>query len=247
MGKYFALEYDGPPFELFGTAHLTALAIITLFCFSYLYFRKVWGEKERNAVRWVFAIAIVVNESALHVWSAYWGIWNIQTMLPLHVCSVIIWASAYMLVTKNYGIYEMVYFLGLGGAMQAVLTPADAAAYSFPHFRVMQTFIAHGLLINIAIYMTVVEGFRPTLQSFKRVFIWTNLYMIVIFFLNLAIDSNYLFVAHKPDFPTLLDMLSPWPWYIFELEAIGFAIFFLLYVPFLLKDWRAKQQAALVQ
>ncbi len=244
MERYFALDYDGPPFELFGPAHLTALAIITLCCFSYLYFRKVWGEKERKTVRWIFAIAIVVNETALHIWSAYWGIWDIQTMLPLHMCSVIIWLSAYMLVVKSHPIYEFVYFMGIGGAMQALLTPADAAAYSFPHFRVMQTFIAHGLLVNIAIYMTVVEGFRPTLQSFKRVFIWTNIYMVVIFFVNLAIGSNYLFVARKPDFPTLLDMLAPWPWYILELEAIGFAIFFVLYIPFLIKDMRQKNMVA---
>ena len=129
--------------------------------------------------------------------------------------------------------------------MQAVLTPADAAAYNFPHFRIMQTFIAHGLLINIAIYMTVVEGFRPTLQSFKRVAIWTNVYLLIIFFVNLAIGSNYLFVAGKPDFPTLLDALAPWPWYIFEMEALGFAIFFILYLPFLIKDWRTKQQPAI--
>jgi hypothetical integral membrane protein (TIGR02206 family) len=243
MEKYFALVYQGTPFQLFGPQHLTALAIITLCCFSQLYFRTIWGEKERKIIRWVLAIAIVVNESSLHIWSAYWGIWNIQTMLPLHMCAVIIWLSAYMLITKNYNIYEFVYFMGLGGAMQAVLTPADAAAYNFPHFRIMQTFIAHGLLINIAIYMTVVEGFRPTLQSFKRVFIWTNIYMLVIFFLNLAIGSNYLFIAYKPtNIPTLLDMLAPWPWYILELEAIGFAIFFILYIPFLIKDMRAKQQ-----
>ena len=242
MEKYFALVYEGTPFRLFGTPHLIAIGIITLICFSQLYFRTIWSEKERKIVRWVLAIAIVVNESSLHIWSAYWGIWNIQTMLPLHMCSVMIWLSAYMLVTRNYSIYEFTYFIGFGGAMQAVLTPADAAAYNFPHFRIMQTFIAHGLLINVAIYMTVVEGFRPTLQSFKRVFIWTNLYMVVIFFVNLAIGSNYLFVANKPNFPTLLDMLAPWPWYIIELEAVGFAIFFLLYIPFLIKDWRAKQQ-----
>ena len=240
MGQYFSLVYDGSPFVLFGAAHLTAIAIITLCCFSFSYFRKIWGERERKIVRWVFAIAIVATESSLHIWSIYWGIWDIQTMLPLHMCAVLIWLSSYMLVTKNYAIYEFVYFMGLGGAMQAVLTPADAAAYNFPHFRIMQTFIAHGLLINIAIYMTVVEGFRPTLQSFKRVFIGTNLYMIPVFFLNLAIGSNYLFVAGKPDFPTLLDMLAPWPWYIFEIEAIAFAIFFILYIPFLIKDWRAK-------
>jgi hypothetical integral membrane protein (TIGR02206 family) len=242
MEKYFALVYEGTPFQLFGTPHLIALGIIVLCCFSQLHFRAIWGEKERAVVRWALALAIVINESSLHVWSAYWGIWNIQTMLPLHMCAVIIWLSAYMLVRKNYPIYEFVYFMGLGGAMQAVLTPADAAAYNFPHFRIMQTFISHGLLINIAIYMTVVEGFRPTWQSFKRVFIWTNLYMIVIFFLNLAIGSNYLFIANKPDFPTLLDMLAPWPWYILELEAIGFAIFFILYIPFMVRDRLAGRQ-----
>ena len=240
MGQYFALEYKGPPFALFGMPHLIVLAIITLFCFSSLYFRRVWGEKEKKTVRWILAIAIVVNETSLHIWSAYWGIWNIQTMLPLHMCAILIWLSAYMLVTKNYSIYEFVYFMGLGGAMQAVLTPADAAAYNFPHYRLMQTFIAHGLLINIAIYMTVVEGFRPTLEYFKRVFIWSNIYMVPVFFINLAIGSNYLFVAGKPNFPTLLDMLAPWPWYIIEMEALGFAIFFILYIPFLIKDWREK-------
>lgn len=243
MVRYFALVYDGPPFVLFGQAHLTAITIITLFCFSFLYFRKIWGERERKFVRWALAIAIVANETALHVWSAYWGVWNIQTMLPLHMCSLIIWLSAYMLVTKSYGIYEMVYFLGIGGAMQAVLTPADAAAYNFPHFRLIQTFIGHGLLINIAIYMTVAEGFRPTLRSFKRVFILTNLYMVPVFFLNQAIGSNYLFIAYKPNFPTLLDALAPWPWYIPELEVVGLAILSLLYLPFLIKDRRARNQS----
>lgn len=54
------------------------------------------------------------------------------------------------------------------------------------------------------------------------------------------IGNNYLFVADKPDFPTLLDALGPWPWYILQLELVGFAILFLLYIPFLIKDWRAK-------
>ncbi len=161
-------------------------------------------------------------------------------MLPLHICSVMVWASAYMLVTKNYSIYEMGYFLGIGGATQALLTP-DASGYGFPHYRAFQTFIAHGLLVAIPIYMTLVEGFRPTLASFKKVFIWTNIYVFFVFFLNLAIGSNYLFIAHKPEFPTLLDILAPWPWYIFQLEAIGFAIFLLLYLPFFFRDQRVKQ------
>ncbi len=240
MGQYFMLEYTGEPFKLYGAGHIIALTAITLLCLSFLHFRNVWDEREKRIFRYFIAILLVVDELSWHAWAIYWGIWSIQTMLPLHICSVMVWASAYMLVTKNYSIYEMGYFLGIGGATQALLTP-DASGYGFPHYRAFQTFIAHGLLVAIPIYMTLVEGFRPTLASFKKVFIWTNIYVFFVFFLNLAIGSNYLFIAHKPEFPTLLDILAPWPWYIFQLEAIGFAIFLLLYLPFFFRDQRVKQ------
>ena len=244
MSQYFAKDYTGGAFELYGTGHLIALTIIAIFCFSFLYFRNRWGEKEKKIFRYTVAVLLVVDELSWHAWAAFWGLWTIQTMLPLHLCSVMVWASAYMLVTKNYSIYEMVYFLGIGGATQALLTP-DASQYGFPHFKAMQTFFAHGLLVAIPIYMTVIEGFRPTLQSFKRIIIWINIYMIFVFFINLAINSNYLFIHYKPPFPTILDLLSPWPWYILELEVVGFAILSILYIPFLIKDWRAKQKPAI--
>ena len=90
--------------------------------------------------------------------------------------------------------------------------------------------------------MTIVEGYRPTLKSFKRVLIWTNIYMVAVFFINLAIGSNYLFIAHKPEFPTLIDVLAPWPWYILELEVIALVVFGVMYLPFFIKDWRTQSQ-----
>jgi hypothetical integral membrane protein (TIGR02206 family) len=234
MGPYFARDYTGAPFDLYGPGHLLALTIIALAGLSLPSLRR-WNEHQRLIFRYSMGIFLIIDELGWHVWAVYWDIWTIQTMLPLHLCSLMIWLSAYMLITKNHAIYEVAYFLGIGGALQALLTP-DASGYGFPHFRAFQTFIAHGLLVLIPVYMTVVEGFRPTLQSLKRVFIWTNLYLIPVFFLNLLIGSNYLFIAHKPAFPTLLDLLAPWPWYVLELELVGMAILFLLYLPFLIVD-----------
>ena len=97
-------------------------------------------------------------------------------MLPLQLCSVLVWASAAMLLTRSYRLYEFVYFLGIGGATQALLTP-DAGIYGFPHYRWFQTFLAHILIISSAVYMTVVEHYRPTWKSFKRVVIGFNLYI----------------------------------------------------------------------
>lgn len=150
-----------------------------------------------------------------------------------------------MLLNKNYRIYEFAYFLGIGGAIQALLTP-DIGIYGFPHFRFVQTFISHGLLLTAAVYMTTVEGFRPTLRSLLRVIISLNIYMAVIFVVNQLIGSNYLFVAHKPPGPTLLDVLPQWPWYILAIEAIGLVVFLTLYVPFAIKDWQTKRRATAV-
>jgi uncharacterized membrane protein YwaF len=38
-----------------------------------------------------------------------------------------------------------------------------------------------------------------------------------------------------------MDALSPWPWYIPQLELVAFAIFFILYIPFLIKDQSVKR------
>lgn len=244
MNELFSVTPTDSPLQIFGAKHLTVVGLFAVLWLSFFYFRKVWGKTERERILPALGILLGLNEFGLHLWSAYWGIWNIQTMLPLHMCSVMVWLTVYMTFTRSFAIYEFSYFLGIGGALQAFLTPADASAYDIPHYRILQTLIAHGLLITIPVYMTVVEGFRPTLASFKRIFIWTNIYMLVVFFINRAIGGNYLFIAQKPPSPTLMDALSPWPWYIPQLELVAFAIFFILYLPFLIKDRLPQKSAA---
>jgi uncharacterized membrane protein YwaF len=52
-----------------------------------------------------------------------------------------------------------------------------------------------------------------------------------------------MFIAHKPETASLMDMLGPWPWYILSLELVGLAVSLLLYSPFGLKDWRDRMHA----
>ncbi|GAK52247.1 conserved hypothetical integral membrane protein [Candidatus Moduliflexus flocculans] len=158
-------------------------------------------------------------------------------MLPLHLCSALVWTSAIMLLTRSYRLYEFIYFLGIGGATQALLTP-DAGIYGFPHYRWFQTFLAHILIVSSVVYMTAVERYRPTWKSLKRAIIALNIYAAFVGVVNALLGSNYLFIARKPDIPTLLDQLAPWPWYILELEVLALIVFVLLYVPFAFYDWK---------
>lgn len=242
MNQFFIDNYNGTPFLMFGWAHLGALAVIVLLNL-FLLRCKGASEQTRRKIRIGMAAILWVNESSYHLWNIYYGLWNVQEHLPLHVCSVLIWLAGFMLIFKNYTIYEFAFFMGIGGAIQALLTP-DIGIYGFPHFRFFQTFISHGLLVTAAVFMTVVEGFRPTWKSMLRVLVVMNLYMVAIFFFNQLIGSNFLYVAHKPVGPTLLDVLPAWPWYLLYIEAIGLAICLLLYLPFAIQDWRRKKKLA---
>lgn len=236
MTPYFAANYQGPAFEFLGKAHLGALAALVLLNLILISFRNA-SDGTKGFLRWMLALLLWGNEIAFHYWNYIAGRWTLQTMLPLHLCSVLVWVGGWMLVTKKYKVYEFMYFMGIAGALQALITP-DLGIYGFPHFRFFQTFISHGLIVTAAIYMTVVEGLRPTWKSMVRVFVIMNLYALAIYFVNDYLGSNYLMINHKPELPSLLDLLPPWPVYIAYMELIGVASMLLLYLPFALKDWR---------
>jgi hypothetical integral membrane protein (TIGR02206 family) len=92
--------------------------------------------------------------------------------------------------------------------------------------------------------MTVVEGFRPTWGSVWRVALWMNIYVVIVYFINTAIGSNYLMINHKPETPSLLDLLPGWPLYVLYMEVIGLMTVLLLYAPFAVRDWTAKSRSA---
>ncbi len=233
MEHFFAYNYKGAPFVLFSAPHLAALGTLFLLNLGLLQLKHA-SVRLRHRTSVLLAIVLLLDESAWHIWNWYFGHWSVQTMLPLHLCSLLIWLSGLMLITRNYHIYEFVYFLGIGGAIQYLFTP-DLGIYGFPHFRYFQTFLSHGLLLTSGVFMTTVIGFRPIWKSILRVLVGANLYMALIYGLNELIGSNYLFINAKPATASLLDLLPPWPSYIVYMELIGLLTCVILYMPFLIK------------
>ncbi len=238
LGRYFALDYAGPGFAILGTPHVVALAALVILNLSLLLLRGA-RESARLAARVGLTVVLWGSELSWHLWNIGVGRWSALYLLPLNLCSVFIWLSGFMLLFKNYRIYEFAYFLGIGAALQYLATP-DLGQYGFPHYRFFEAFISHGLLLTAPIYMTVVEGFRPTWRSVQRVLVYTNIYMVLIFCLNLAIGSDYLMLNVKPITPSLLDLLPPWPCYIAFMELIGIFTVLLLYLPFAIQDRRRR-------
>lgn len=244
MPEFFARGFDDGPFQLFSVSHLIALGSIALIIVWLVLNRNRFSEALKRSIRYSLAIILVANELLWHVWNLATGQWSVQTMLPLHLCSVLVWLSAYMAIKNSYNIFEFAYLLGIPGALQALLTP-DLGIYDFPHFRYFQVFLSHGAIVITSLYFAFVEKYRPTVSSMKRVFIYANIYLIAITALNFLIGSNYLFTAHKPETASLLDVLPPWPWYLLIIELLGAVFVGLFYLPFAIRDVATKKRATL--
>lgn len=242
MERYLDPVYSGEPFVLFGPAHWIALAVVGACGLGLFWIRHSWDVRARRVFRWGLAFWLTAWELALHAWFARVGSWSVQSMLPLHLCSISGWLSVIMLLTGNYRAYEFAFFLGLGGATQALITP-EVGCYGFPHFRALQSFAKHGGIVVAALYMTIVEGYRPTARSLRTVVLWMAPYTVAVFLLNLALGSNYLYLAAKPEFPTLIGFLPPWPWYVPELALIALAVVCALYLPFWISDHRRRARS----
>lgn len=231
MGKYFALEYD-VPFKLFSAAHISVLVILfSVIVGMYIFREKLREEKANRYFRYTVAALLILAEGSLSVWRLSVGEWRIQTSLPLHMCGISIICSTIMMYTKSHRVFEMTYFWGLAGATAALLTPDLNVA--FPHYRFIQFFGGHALILVACFFMTIVEGYRPTFRSIWKAFGVTNLYVLFVGGFNYLTGANYLFLAEKPAPGTMFDLFGPWPWYIVQLELVALIVFICLYLPFM--------------
>ena len=233
MGGVFSANFNGNPFVFFSTLHIVTLLILALLNAAVLlWLKRVRSDVVKKRFRYTLAAVLLALECGYEFWTMLVGIWSVKIYLPLQLCDISLILSSIMLINKNYLVYEITYFIGIGGSLQALLTP-DLMPYSYPHFVFFVFFLTHGLTITAVLYMTMIEGYRPRLGSIARTFAFINICAVPLLGLNFLIKSNYLFLNQKPGTPSLLDLLGPWPWYILSLEGVSLIIFLILYLPFL--------------
>ena len=227
-------------FELFGPSHLATLVVIAAVAIVLpLAVRRLAAHQARH-VAYLLA-ALLLGQEAIDLWRQI-DARNLSpaALLPLHLCTLAVYLTAWTLVTRSYRTYEVVYFWGLGGTMQAMLTPDLTARFPDPTY--LRFFAAHGLVIVGVMYLTITCRLRPYAVSIPRVAAITAALAGIVFTINLWLDTNFLYLMAKPAQPSLLDWFGPWPWYLIGLVIAGLASLFVWYLPFLVLDlWRRRR------
>jgi hypothetical integral membrane protein (TIGR02206 family) len=183
----------------------------------------------------VLAVVTVVAEVSWWGSALITGTWTARYNLPLHLCEAGAFVLAGALWFSKPVLVEISYFWGLGGALEALVTPD--MPFRFPHFVYFQYYVEHGAIVLGALYLVFTLGLRPRPGAVLRVFSITAAYAAFVGLADWATGGNYMYLRQIPPTGTLLDYLGPWPWYIGTCAIVALVVFTILYVPFI--EWQA--------
>ncbi|HAQ06214.1 MAG TPA: TIGR02206 family membrane protein [Bacillus bacterium] len=216
--KWFGPSNKSFEFDMFSDSHFVILTIFITVSIAIFLYRKDLKKDCWRKVEIGFALSLIYTEIMNHVWMYVHGVWKLGRSMPLELCNIGLLLTVALLLTKRKIFFELLFFIAILGATQATFTPA--LTYDFPHFRFFHFFYAHMMVVWVTLYFTWVKGYYPTFQSVLKVIAFINLLLPVILFVNKKADGNYWFLRHKPQSPSFLDLLGPYPWYIFSLECL---------------------------
>lgn len=245
------------PFRLFGPSHLavlgaTAATTAGLVILARRSRRLAGGPQARaggdtgssgdgtpltglpRAIAWCLAALLLLDEIAVVALAAHADLATFKDHLPFQLCDWVILVCVAALLRRHRTAYELAYFWGLSGTLQALLTPDLAEDFPSLHFITFQ--LLHASVVVAVLYLTLGLGMRPRPRSILRAWLWLQAYVAVTALIDRLLDSNYGYLLRKPTQASVYDYLGPWPYYLLSLEALSLVLFLACYAPFAVLD-----------
>jgi hypothetical integral membrane protein (TIGR02206 family) len=236
-----------PEFQPYGLPHLAVifLTIVLPFALAAIV-RRTKSSRVENIIIGVLSAVLVLNYVVYLIFIRTRGIVAWQQMLPMQLCDwgmVVVIAALW---TGNQRWFEVAYFWGIGGTLQAVLTPN--LPFGFPDWRFISFFTSHSGIIIGVVFLMLTRRYRPYPMSIVRVFLWSEFYFVVTLIVDELTGVNYGFLRHKPEAFSILSFLSDSrPLYLIEMHGVALLFFLGLYAPFAIVDLVPRNRAPEVE
>lgn len=228
--------FTATPFRPYGGEHLFAIFLtVTLPFLLAAIARRSRSPLAARTIAIGLAAVLIANYAVYLLFLRRWGDVRWEATLPMQMCD---WAMVVIiatLLTANKRWFEVAYFWGIGGTLQAVLTPN--LRFGFPDLRFISFFVAHcGIIVGV-VFLMLTRQLRPYPISIVRAFAWSELYFVVTMIVDELTRVNYGFLLHKPEAFTLLSFLSDSrPLYLLQMHGLALVFFAILYLPFAIND-----------
>ena len=233
-------------FAIFTLPHLIPiLCLIAAILLLRRYKDAIKNSRFETNFRYILGFTLIICDMSYY-WrlaSSPWLSNGPSEHLPIGVCAWSIIMSSFMIVGKSQKLFDIVYFWLLTAALFALLTPTVLTYCGPTRFRYYQFWLEHSLGYIAIFYLIFVHGMRPTLRSFARSYITLVGLAIFASWVNSMIPgANYLYMARPESAPSVLDILPPnYALRIMVMVVVISAMFVLAYLPWYLKDKKAKK------
>jgi hypothetical integral membrane protein (TIGR02206 family) len=218
------------PFQPFSAAHLITLAIGFSMIAGLILCAKISNRNQR-VITFVLAFCNLVSYPfALYAWRNYPH--SLDNLLPFHLCDLAAVIAGLALWTRKPILLTLTYFWGLAATTQALITPA--LGIGPPELPFIHFFFQHFVIVAAALYIPIVLKWRPLQPWWKSPLIVLGIsigYQAAALVINYFLNTNFAFVSHVPDNPSLIDHLGPWPLYLFSMQGLALIFFMLLALP----------------
>jgi hypothetical integral membrane protein (TIGR02206 family) len=225
--------------ELYTNPHVHAAALAVSagafagICVAGRRLERAGRERRFRTYLGVFGIAVWV---LTNVWYNTPPRFDLQKNIPLHICDLAALIAPLALLTGRRWLRAVLYFWAFGFTLQAFITPVLLGGPDTVEFWLY--WIYHGVIVGFALYDLIVLRFRPQAGDLGRCFLISLLYLAAIFPLDALTGSNYGYVGpSKPDVPTILDALGPWPLRVLWIALLSSAGLVVLWLPWGLAGW----------
>ena len=227
---------QAPEFHPYGLPHLTVIFVTVALPFVLAaVVRRTGSQRLERVIVAALSAILILNYAGYLVYIRSQGTVNWLHMLPMQMCD---WGMVVVIVamwTGNQRWFEVAYFWGIGGTLQAVLTPN--LRYGFPDWRFISFFTSHAGIIVGVVFLMLIRRYRPYPMSVVRAWLWSELYFVLTLIVDQLTGFNYGFLLHKPEAFSILSFLSDSRWlYLLQLQGLALLFFLILYAPFALFD-----------
>lgn len=213
-------------FKLFSNEHFVLIFSNIIFSIFLLFIANFFDKRYFAKIT---AIVIFILKLAELSYRHLYNNEEIFELLPLHLCNITLIFVIIMMLSGSKSLFQLCFYWSVG-AIFAVATPD--VKYSFPNFMTVSFFITHFYILFAVAYFYLYFSFRPAIWGYFTAFFTINIICLGVYFLNVHLGTNYLYVNRVPSFSSPLNYFGEWPYYIIVVELIYIILTYLLYLPF---------------
>ena len=199
--------------------HLIYGVISTVLCIAVAWVYSKSSEKLKRIIIQAVSYLVIFNEVAFQINMVFYGIWSIETSLPLEMCYVsALLIPFYSMNNKSRALKNWFFFAGFCGSLFAFIN-TNLSEFEQIYISI-HYFFAHGLVIFIALSI-IADGYRPAWKDYFDVIKWTTVLVLIIIIIDILLGSNYMFTFEKPEGINFTLLMPGWPFYFLIMLLVG--------------------------